>query len=164
MQTHVHWVGDTIQPSHPLLPPFPLALNLSQHQGQVAKFTLHLWGHGVQIPGDPRLVTWEDKSGLYDVKVPHTHLSVTPSPISNKGSGCEVGRETGMILHQISHFFFNSLHSVKLLHGEENEWVSQVSLSMWRFLFLSARGYKWKQTGDHRSRDPWRQPARVLFM
>ena len=28
-QTHVHWVGDTIQPSHPLSPPFP-ALNLSQ--------------------------------------------------------------------------------------------------------------------------------------
>ena len=32
-QTHVHWVGDTIQPSHPLSPPFPPALNLSQHQG-----------------------------------------------------------------------------------------------------------------------------------
>ena len=32
-QTHVHWVGDAIQPSHPLLPPSPLALSLSQHQG-----------------------------------------------------------------------------------------------------------------------------------
>ena len=32
-QTHVHWVGDAIQPSHPLLSPFPLAFNLSQHQG-----------------------------------------------------------------------------------------------------------------------------------
>ena len=32
-QTHVHWVNDAIQPSHPLLPPSPLALNLSQHQG-----------------------------------------------------------------------------------------------------------------------------------
>ena len=32
-QTHVHWVGDTIQPSHPLSSPFPPALNLSQHQG-----------------------------------------------------------------------------------------------------------------------------------
>ena len=29
-QTHVHWVSDTIQPSHPLLPSSPLALNLSQ--------------------------------------------------------------------------------------------------------------------------------------
>ena len=32
-QTHVHWVSDAIQPSHPLLSPSPPALNLSQHQG-----------------------------------------------------------------------------------------------------------------------------------
>ena len=31
-QTHVHWVNDAIQPSHPLSPSSPLALNLSQHQ------------------------------------------------------------------------------------------------------------------------------------
>ena len=29
-QAHVHWVGDTIQPSHPLPPSF--AFNLTQHQ------------------------------------------------------------------------------------------------------------------------------------
>ena len=32
-QTHVHQVGDTIQPSHPLLSPSPLAFNLTQHRG-----------------------------------------------------------------------------------------------------------------------------------
>ena len=32
-QTHVHWVGDSIQPSHPLSSPSPPALNLSQHWG-----------------------------------------------------------------------------------------------------------------------------------
>ena len=32
-QTHVHWVGDAVQPSHPLSSPSPPALNLSQHQG-----------------------------------------------------------------------------------------------------------------------------------
>ena len=31
-QTHVHWVSDTIQPSHPLLPTSPLAPDFSQHQ------------------------------------------------------------------------------------------------------------------------------------
>ena len=52
-QTHVHFVRDAIQPSHPLSSPSPLAFNLSQHQGlfqgvssfhQVAKlseFQLH---------------------------------------------------------------------------------------------------------------------------
>ena len=32
-QTYVHRVSGAIQPSHPLLSPFPPALNLSQHQG-----------------------------------------------------------------------------------------------------------------------------------
>ena len=32
-QTHVYWVSDAIQPSHPLSSPSPPALNLSQHQG-----------------------------------------------------------------------------------------------------------------------------------
>ena len=33
VQTHVHWVSDVIQPSHPLSSPSPPAFNLSQHQG-----------------------------------------------------------------------------------------------------------------------------------
>ena len=32
-QSHVHRVGDAIQPSHPLLSPSPPAFNLSKHQG-----------------------------------------------------------------------------------------------------------------------------------
>ena len=33
VQTHVHWVNDSIQPSHPLSSPSPTTFNLSQHQG-----------------------------------------------------------------------------------------------------------------------------------
>ena len=32
-QIHAHWVGDAIQPFHPLSSPSPPAFNLSQHQG-----------------------------------------------------------------------------------------------------------------------------------
>ena len=32
-QTHVHWAGDDIQPSHPLSSPSPPAFNVSQYQG-----------------------------------------------------------------------------------------------------------------------------------
>ena len=32
-QTYVHWVSDAIHPSRSLSPPFPLVLNLFQHQG-----------------------------------------------------------------------------------------------------------------------------------
>ena len=42
-QTHVHWVGDAIQPSHPLSPPSPPAFNLSQHQG-----LFQLGGQGIE--------------------------------------------------------------------------------------------------------------------
>ena len=53
-QTHVHWVCDAIQPSHPLSSPSPPAFNLSQHQGlfksvsslhQVARY----WGFNLSI-------------------------------------------------------------------------------------------------------------------
>ena len=41
-QTHVHWVGDAIQPSHPLLAPSP-ASNPSQHQS-FPMSQLFTWG------------------------------------------------------------------------------------------------------------------------
>ena len=33
VQTHVHWLSDAIQASHPVLPPAPPVLSLSQDQG-----------------------------------------------------------------------------------------------------------------------------------
>ena len=41
-QTHVHGVGDAIQPSHPLSTPSPPTFNLSQHQGLFRVSSLHL--------------------------------------------------------------------------------------------------------------------------
>ena len=37
VQTYVHQGSDAIQPSHPLLSPSPLTLNLSRHQDHVAQ-------------------------------------------------------------------------------------------------------------------------------
>ena len=43
-QTHVHWVSDAIQPSHPLSSTSPPAFNLSQHQGLFQWVSsLHWW-------------------------------------------------------------------------------------------------------------------------
>ena len=48
-QTHVHWVGDAIQPSHPLSSPSP-AFNLSQHQGLFQWVSsLHQVGKGLEL-------------------------------------------------------------------------------------------------------------------
>ena len=41
-QTHVHRVGDAIQPSHPLSSPSPPAPNPSQHQGLFHESTLRM--------------------------------------------------------------------------------------------------------------------------
>ena len=41
-QTHVHWVGDAIQPSHTLSSPSPPAPNASQHQSLSNESTLHM--------------------------------------------------------------------------------------------------------------------------
>ena len=41
-QTHAHWVGDAIQPSHPLSSPSPPAPNPSQHQVFSNESTLHM--------------------------------------------------------------------------------------------------------------------------
>ena len=41
-QTHVHQVGDAIQPSHPLSSPSPPTFNLSQHQGLSKESFLHI--------------------------------------------------------------------------------------------------------------------------
>ena len=43
-QTHVHWVGEAIQPSHPLLSPSPPAPNPSQHQGLFQWVNSSAWG------------------------------------------------------------------------------------------------------------------------
>ena len=58
VQTHVHWVSDAIQQSHPLLSPSPLAFSFSQHHDllqrvgsshQVAKvLELHLYHQSFQ--------------------------------------------------------------------------------------------------------------------
>ena len=67
-QIQVQWVCDTIQPSHPLLPPSPPALNLSQHQGlfqwlssshQCPKY----WGFNFSISPS------KESSGLISIRI-----------------------------------------------------------------------------------------------
>ena len=41
-QAHVHWVGDAIQPSHPLWSPSPPAFNLFQHRVFSSESALHI--------------------------------------------------------------------------------------------------------------------------
>ena len=58
-QTHAHWVGDAIQPSHPLLSPSPPALNLSQHQGLFQRVSsLHQVAKVLEFQLQPQSFQW----------------------------------------------------------------------------------------------------------
>ena len=58
-QTHVHWVDDTIQPSHPLSPPSS-ALKLSQHLG------LFVWVC-------PQIKQWKYSSFSFSISPPNEY-------------------------------------------------------------------------------------------
>ena len=57
-QTHVHRVGDVIQPSYPLLPLFLLALNLSQHQDLFQKLIHKFKAIPIKIPEELSLTKY----------------------------------------------------------------------------------------------------------
>ena len=62
-QTHVHRVGDAIQPSQPLLAPSPPAPNPSQHQGLSNESTLRMrwpkyWSFSFSIIPSKEVLEW----------------------------------------------------------------------------------------------------------
>jgi len=66
-QTHVHGVGDAIQPSHPLSSPCPPASNPSQHQGSFPMSQLFAWGGqstGVSVSASVLPMNTQDWSPL----------------------------------------------------------------------------------------------------
>ena len=85
-QTHIHWVRDAIQPSHPLSPSSAFAFNLSQHQGLYSDLALHIrwpndWGFSFSISPS------KEYSGLvsfgvdwFDLLVVHGTLKCSPAP------------------------------------------------------------------------------------
>ena len=73
-QTHVHWVSDAIQPSHPLSPP-SLALNLSQHQSLFQRVSFSLIS-GDQSIGASASVLPMNIQGWFPLGLNHLILAV----------------------------------------------------------------------------------------
>ena len=63
-QTHVHWVGDAIQPSHFLLYPTPAAFNLSQHQGLSSESVLCIVSKRLELQLQHQSFQWIFRNGL----------------------------------------------------------------------------------------------------
>ena len=64
-QSHVHWVGDAIQPSHPLSSPSPSAISLSQHQGLFKQVSsLHQVAKGLEFQLQHQSFQWTPRTDL----------------------------------------------------------------------------------------------------
>ena len=62
-QTHVHWVSDAIQPSHPLSSPSPPAPNPSQHQGLFKWISSsHQVARGLEFQLQPQSFQWTPRT------------------------------------------------------------------------------------------------------
>ena len=92
-QTYVHWIGDAIQPSHPLSSPSPPAFNLSQHQ-ESDESVLHIrwpkyWSFSFSISPS------NEYSGLMEVdSIPGCHFGlgkVTSSLWPSRSSSVKIG-------------------------------------------------------------------------
>ena len=87
-QTHVHWVGDAIQPSHPLLSPSPPSFNLSKHHlSIVSLLTSNVNGLNAKIKRQ-RLAEWIQKQDPYIRCLQETHLK-TRDTYRLKVKGCK---------------------------------------------------------------------------
>ena len=66
-KTLVHWVSDAIQPSHPLSSPFPLALNLSHHQGLFQWVnSLHQVAKGLEFQLQHQSFQWTHRTDIFE--------------------------------------------------------------------------------------------------
>ena len=65
-QTHVHWVGNAIQPSHPLSSPSLPDLNLSQHQGLFQRVnSLHQVAKVLKFQIQHQSFQWTPRTDLF---------------------------------------------------------------------------------------------------
>ena len=105
-QTHVHWVSDAIQPSHPLSSPSPPALNLSQNQGlfqwvssshQVAKY----WSFSFSISPS------SEYSGLISFRMDRLDLlavqGTLKSLLQQHSSKASILQHSAFFMVQLSH-------------------------------------------------------------
>ena len=119
-QTHVHWVGDAIQPSHPLSSPSPPAFNLSQHQGlfqwvrslhQVAKY----WSFSFSISPS------NEHSGLISLRMDWLDLlavqGTLKSLLQHHSSKASILQCSAFFMVQLSHQGMTTGKTIALTRG-----------------------------------------------
>ena len=105
-QTYVHWVGDAIQPSHPLSSPSPPLFNLSQNQGLFHWVSsLHQMAKGLELQLQHQSFQWIFRTDfLYDGMVGSPCIQGTlKSLLQHRSSKASILRHSAFFLVQLSH-------------------------------------------------------------
>ena len=110
-QTHVHWVSDTIQPSHPLSSPSPPAPNPSQHQGLFQWVTsLHQVAEVLEFQLQHQPLQWTLRTDLLDELV---WISLQSKGLSRVFSNTIVQKHQFFIV-QLSHPYVTTGKTIAL--------------------------------------------------
>ena len=116
-QTHVHCVGDAIQPSHPLLSHSPTAFNLPQHQGLSNESVLSIrwpkyWSFSFNISPS------NDYSGLISFRMDGLDLLAVQGTLKNlfqhHSSKASILRCSALFTVQLSHPYMTTGKTVAL--------------------------------------------------
>ena len=116
-KTHVHWVGDAIQPSHPLSSPSPPAFNLSQHQDLFNESVLHIrwpnnWSFSFNISPS------NEYSGLISFRMDWLDLlaahGTLKSLLQHHSSKASILRCSAFFIVQLSHPYMTTRKTIAL--------------------------------------------------
>ena len=120
-QTHVHRVGDVIQPSHPLSPPSPPTFNLSQHQGLFKWVSSKYWSFSFSISPS------KEYSGVISFRMDWLDLLAAQGTLKNllqhHSSKASILRRSAFFIVQLSHPYMTTGKTVALTRL----WCSQYS-------------------------------------
>ena len=133
-QIHVHWVGDAIQPSHPLL--FPsLTLNLSQHQGLFKWLSFFASGGPKYWSFSFSISPSNEYSGLISFRMDWLHLlavqGTLKSLLQHHTSKASILLCSAFFIVQLSHPYMTTGKTIALTRGT---FVGKVMSLLFRML------------------------------
>ena len=117
VQTHVHWVDDAIQLSHPLSPPSPPNLNLSQHESFPVS---QLFVSGGQSTGDLASVLPMNIQGWFPLGLTGLILlskGLFDSLLQHHNLKASILRHSAFFMVQLSHPYMTNGRTTAWLDG-----------------------------------------------
>ena len=134
-QTHVHWVSDAVQPSHPLSSPSPPAFSLSQHQGLFQWVSSsHQVARVLEFPFQHQSFQWTPRTDLLAVQ------GTLKSLLQHHSSKASILQHSAFFMVQLSHPYMTTGKTIALTRWT---FVSKIisllfnMLSMLAIAFLS---------------------------